>query len=83
MHIHDYKLPLRSMREYIHSGAQRLANVMGYRMMALLGQGNMSSGGSQGIAAMITIAMIVLGISMGSFIDRLLHPVRPEEHGKD
>ena len=36
MHIHDYKLPLRSMREYIHSGAQRLANVMGYLMMALL-----------------------------------------------
>ena len=40
-------------------------------------------GGNQGIAAMITIAMIVLGISMGSFIDRLVHPVRPEEHGKD
>ena len=54
-----------------------------YRMMALLGSGNMSAGGNQGIAAMITIAMIVLGISMGSFIDRLVHPVRPEEHGKD
>lgn len=54
-----------------------------YRMMALLGQGNMAAGGSQGIAAMITIAMIVLGISMGSFVDRLVHPVRMEEHGKD
>ena len=31
----------------------------------------------------IGILMIVLGISMGSFIDRLVHPVRPEEHGKD
>ena len=53
-----------------------------YRMMALLGQGNMAAGGSQGIAAMITIAMIVLGVSMGSFIDRLVHPVRPEARGK-
>ena len=54
-----------------------------YRMMALMGQGDMSAGGNQGIAAMITILMIVLGISMGSFIDRLVHPVRMEEHGKD
>ena len=54
-----------------------------YRMMALMGQGDMSAGGNQGIAAMITILMIVLGVSMGSFIDRLVHPVRPEEHGKD
>lgn len=43
-----------------------------YRMMAYLGQGETASGVDLGISAMITIAMIALGMSMGSFIDRIL-----------
>ena len=43
-----------------------------YRMMAYLGQGKTSAGADMGIQAMITIAMIALGTSMGSFIDRLI-----------
>ena len=44
-----------------------------YRMMSYLGQGQTSAGADFGIRAMITIAMIALGMSMGSFIDRLIH----------
>ena len=44
-----------------------------YRMMSYLGQGQTASGIDFGIRAMITIAMIALGMSMGSFIDRLIH----------
>ena len=43
-----------------------------YRMMAFLGQGETASGADLGIQAMITIAMIALGMSMGSFIDRVI-----------
>ncbi len=43
-----------------------------YRMMAFLGEGRMMTGAELGIQAMITIAMIALGMSMGSFIDRLI-----------
>ena len=42
-----------------------------YRMMAELGRGRTAEGADFGIQAMITIAMIVLGLSMGSYIDRL------------
>ena len=44
-----------------------------YRMMAFLGQGQTAAGADLGIRAMITIAMIALGLSMGSFIDRLIN----------
>ena len=44
-----------------------------YRMMAFLGQGRTAAGVDLGIQAMITIAMIALGMSMGSFIDRMIY----------
>ena len=43
-----------------------------YRMMAYIGQGRTTDGVDMGIAAMTTIVMIVLGMSAGSFIDRIL-----------
>ena len=43
-----------------------------YRMMAYIGQGETAAGADMGIRAMITIAMIALGMSMGSFIDRVI-----------
>ena len=43
-----------------------------YRMMAFLGEGQTTAGVDLGIQAMITIAMIALGTSMGSFIDRII-----------
>lgn len=43
-----------------------------YRMMAALGQGQISSGARIGISAMITIAMIALGLGAGAFTDRLV-----------
>ena len=43
-----------------------------YRMMAYLGEGQTAAGVNLGIQAMITIAMIALGMSMGSFIDRMI-----------
>ncbi|MBQ9251196.1 MAG: threonine/serine exporter family protein [Clostridia bacterium] len=45
-----------------------------YRMMTLLGQGATAAGADQGIQAMITIAMIALGLGFGSFTDRRFHP---------
>ena len=44
-----------------------------YRMMAYLGQGQMTRGAGEGIQAMIIIAMTALGLVMGSFLDRLIH----------
>ena len=44
-----------------------------YRMMAFWGQGRLSDGASLGIHAMITIAMIALGLSAGAVLDRILH----------
>ena len=43
-----------------------------YRMMAFLAEGQTTAGVDLGIQAMITIAMIALGTSMGSFIDRII-----------
>ena len=43
-----------------------------YRMMAALGQGQIASGADFGIRAMITVAMIALGIGAGAFADRVL-----------
>ena len=44
-----------------------------YRMMAYFGQGQTAMGADLGVQAMITIAMIALGLMMGSFLDRVLH----------
>ena len=44
-----------------------------YRTMALLGQGATAAGAGQGIDAMITIAMISLGLGVGSYLNRLFH----------
>ena len=44
-----------------------------YRMMTLLGQGATAAGADQGIEAMITIAMITLGLGVGSYADRHMH----------
>ncbi|MBR4352656.1 MAG: threonine/serine exporter family protein [Bacteroidales bacterium] len=49
-----------------------------YRMMSYLGQGQTGTGVNLGIQAMITIAMIALGLSMGSFIDRLINHIRTD-----
>ena len=43
-----------------------------YRMMASLGRGRTAECADFGTQAMITIAMIALGLSMGSFIDKLI-----------
>ena len=44
-----------------------------YRMMAFLGQNRIAEGADMGIRAMITIAMIALGLGAGSMIDRMIH----------
>ena len=43
-----------------------------YRMMAFIGQGKTADGVDLGIRAMITIAMIALGLSMGSYLERMI-----------
>ena len=43
-----------------------------YRMMVLLGQGHLAAGAEIGISAMITVAMIALGLGAGAYADRLL-----------
>ena len=43
-----------------------------YRMMAALGQGQIAAGAKTGIQAMITVAMIALGLGAGAFADRVL-----------
>lgn len=43
-----------------------------YRMMSALGQGQLAAGAKTGIQAMITVAMIALGLGAGAFMDRLL-----------
>lgn len=43
-----------------------------YRMMAFLGQGQLAAGGKIGIQAMITVAMIALGLGAGAFADRAI-----------
>lgn len=51
-----------------------------YRMMAALGQGRLSYGAGIGIQAMITIAMIALGLGAGTFFDRLLWSRSRKKH---
>ena len=43
-----------------------------YRMMAAFGRGMLASGAELGTAAMITVAMIALGVGAGAFMDRAL-----------
>ena len=43
-----------------------------YRMMSALDQGQIAAGAKTGIQAMITVAMIALGLGAGAFADRLL-----------
>ena len=45
-----------------------------YRMMAFLGQNKISEGAGMGIQAMITIAMIALGLGVGAVVTRIAHP---------
>ena len=44
-----------------------------YRMMSFLGQNRIAEGANMGINAMITVAMIALGLVAGAFTDRVLH----------
>ena len=44
-----------------------------YRMMAFWGQNRISDGADMGIRAMITVAMIALGLAAGTLIDRIVH----------
>ncbi len=41
-----------------------------YRMMSYLGQGETQQGANLGVQVMITIAMIALGLGVGSFVER-------------
>ena len=43
-----------------------------YRMMAAIGQGQISAGAKTGVSAMITIGMIALGLGAGAFADRVI-----------
>ena len=43
-----------------------------YRMMAALGRRQLAAGAMTGLQAMITIAMIALGLGAGAFIDRVI-----------
>ena len=43
-----------------------------YRMMSALGQRQIADGAAIGIQAMITIAMIALGVGAGTFADRVI-----------
>lgn len=52
-----------------------------YRMMAQLGQGNTAGGASMGVGTMVTIAMIVLGLTLGSFIFRQMRHAKEHARG--
>ncbi len=43
-----------------------------YRMMAAIGQGQLTAGAKTGVSAMITICMIALGLGAGAFADRVI-----------
>ena len=43
-----------------------------YRMMAALGRQQLAAGAMTGLQAMITVAMIALGLGAGAFVDRVL-----------
>ena len=51
-----------------------------YRMMAFLGQNRIADGANMGIHAMITVAMIALGLGAGSLIDRIIHSRSMKKH---
>ena len=51
-----------------------------YRMMAFLGQNRISDGANMGIHAMITVAMIALGLGAGALADRMLHSRSKKNH---
>ena len=51
-----------------------------YRMMAFFGQGRISDGADMGTRAMITVAMIALGLGAGSLIDRIIHSRSMKNH---
>ena len=53
-----------------------------YRMMASFGRGETMLGANLGIEAMITIAMLALGLSMGSFINRVIRNAGASAHEK-
>lgn len=44
-----------------------------YRMMAFLGRNRIADGADMGLRAMITVAMIALGLGAGALIDRMIH----------
>ena len=51
----------------------RLMKIIGtVFLMSALGQGQIAAGAKTGIQAMITVAMIALGLGAGAFADRLL-----------
>lgn len=50
-----------------------------YQCMSFLGSGKNASGLSSGVDAMICILMIVLGLSLGSFLFRLTHISRQKK----
>ena len=51
-----------------------------YRMMAFFGQGRISDGADMGTRAMITVAMIALGLGAGACADRLFWSRFHKEH---
>ena len=51
-----------------------------YRMMSALGQGQLTAGAKTGIQAMITVAMIALGLGAGAFFDRVLWSRKKARH---
>ena len=51
-----------------------------YRMMSALGQGQLASGAKTGVQAMITVAMIALGLGAGAFADRVIWSRRAHRH---
>ena len=51
-----------------------------YRMMAFLGQGRTVDGVNMGIHAMITVAMIALGLGAGALTDRIVHSRSLKNH---
>ena len=50
------------------------------RMMAYLGQGQITNGVNMGIRAMITIGMIALGLGAGALLDRIFHSRSLKNH---
>ena len=51
-----------------------------YRMMAFLGQNRIAEGANMGIHAMITVAMIALGLGAGAMIDRIIFSRSVKNH---